>query len=208
MWASHPSPPSASSARQCSRRSVIPPKPLAISGRVNRNRMGLDASLEEDSMNDLSQVAPSFVEMAHRIVWCSAATVDAKGRPRSRILHPYWQWDGARLVGWIGTSPTSLKRAHLNASPYISLNYWTPSHDTCVAECRATWAFDDETRVMVWNLFLNGPEPVGYDPAIIPGWDSPKSDAFAAIRLDPWRLKVFPGSLLRGQGGEVLTWRE
>jgi hypothetical protein len=26
--------------------------------------------------------------------------------------------------------------------------------------------------------------------------------------LDPWRLKVFPGSILKGQGGEVLTWRE
>jgi hypothetical protein len=59
-------------------------------------------------MNELSQVAPAFVEMAHRIVWCSAATVDVKGRPRSRILHPFWQWDGARLVGWIGTSPTPL----------------------------------------------------------------------------------------------------
>lgn len=159
-------------------------------------------------MNELSQVAPAFVEMAHRIVWCSAATVDVKGRPRSRILHPFWQWDGARLVGWIATSPTPLKRAHLNASPYLSLNYWAPSHDTCVAECRATWAFDDEARVMVWNLFLNGPEPVGYDPAIIPGWDSPKSEAFAAIRLDPWRIKVFPGSILKGQGGEVLSWRE
>ena len=43
-------------------------------------------------MNELSQVAPAFVEMAHHIVWCSAATVDARGRPRSRILHPYWQW--------------------------------------------------------------------------------------------------------------------
>ena len=29
----------------------------------------------------LMEVAPAFVEMAHRIVWSSAATVDAKGRP-------------------------------------------------------------------------------------------------------------------------------
>jgi hypothetical protein len=60
---------------------------------------------------------------------------------------------------------------------------------------------------MVWNLFLNAPEPLGYDPAIIPGWDNPTSDAFAALRLDPWRLRVLPGSLLMGKGGEVLTWR-
>jgi hypothetical protein len=48
-------------------------------------------------MHDLALVAPAFVEMAHRIVWASAATVDKHGRPRSRILHPIWQWDGARL---------------------------------------------------------------------------------------------------------------
>jgi len=146
--------------------------------------------------------------MAHRIVWCTAATVDRNGRPRSRILHPIWQWDGTALVGWIATSPTPLKRAHLKASPYMSLNYWAPNHDTCTAECQVTWAFDDETRRMVWDLFLNGPEPVGYDPSIVPAWASPTAEAFAALRLEPWRLRVFPGSLMMGQAGaEVLNWR-
>ncbi len=159
-------------------------------------------------MSKLADVVPAFVEMAHRLVWCSAATVDAQGRPRSRVLHPIWQWDGQRIDGWIATSPTPLKRAHLKASPYLSLNYWAPSQDTCVAECRASWAFDDETRTMVWELFRAGPEPVGYDPAIIPGWDSPTSETFAAIHLEPWRLRVFPGTVMTGQGGEVLTWRE
>ena len=145
-------------------------------------------------MNELSETAPAFVEMAHRIVWASVATVDAHGRPRSRILHPIWQWDGVRLVGWIGTNPTPTKRAHLNASPYMSLNYWSQSHDTSVAECRAAWAFDDEMRRMVWDLFLNTPEPLGYNPTIIPGWESPTCEAFAAIRLEPWRLRVFPAA--------------
>ena len=158
-------------------------------------------------MNDLTQVAPAFVEMAHRIVWSSVATVDAKGRPRSRVLHPIWQWDGERLIGWIATSPTPTKRAHLQASPYLSLNYWTTSHDTCLAECRARWAFDDATRTMVWNLFLNTPPPVGYNPRIIPPWESPTCEAFAALRLEPWRLRVFPGSVLAGNG-TVLTWRQ
>jgi hypothetical protein len=159
-------------------------------------------------MNELAQVAPAFVEMAHRIVWCSAATVDDQGRPRSRILHPIWQWDGSRLVGWIGTGPTPVKRAHLEASPYISLNYWEPSQDTCAADCRASWAFDDETRTMVWNLFASAPPPVGYDPAIVRGWGSPTSATYAVLRLEPWRLRVFPGSVMLGQGGDVLTWRE
>ena len=159
-------------------------------------------------MNDLNQTAPAFVEMAHRIVWCTAATVDAEERPRSRILHPIWQWDGASLVGWIATRPTPVKRAHLATHPYMSVNYWTPSHDTCAAECRAALLFDDATRIVVWNLFLNGPEPVGYDPAIVPGWDKPLAEEFAVIRLDPWRLRVFPGSVLLGQGGAVLNWQQ
>lgn len=160
-------------------------------------------------MHDFAQVAPAFVEMAHRIVWATVATVDDHGRPRSRILHPIWQWDGARLVGWIATSPSPVKRAHLAAHPYASVNYWQPSHDTCVAECRAALHVDDDTRVAVWNLFTSGPQPVGYDPSIVPSWrGGPTSENFAAIRLEPWRLRVFPGTVLLGQGGEVLTWRE
>lgn len=159
-------------------------------------------------MDPLTTVAPAFVEMAHRIVWCSAATVDARGRPRSRILHPIWLWDGARLEGWIATGPTPLKRAHLEAHPHISLSYWSPSQDTCVAECRASLHLDPETRARVWDLFLHGPEPVGYDPSIIEQWDDPTSEGFAALRVDPWRLRVFPGTMLLERRGEVLTWRE
>jgi len=158
-------------------------------------------------MNTLEETAPAFVEMAHRIVWCSAASVDRHNRPRSRVLHPLWHWDGQTLSGWIATGPTPVKRAHLAASPYLSLNYWDPGQDTCVAECRASWALDVETRRRVWDAFKNAPAPVGYDPAMIPGWDAPEADSFAALRLEPWRLRVMPGSVLMGQGGEILTWQ-
>src|SRR5947207_11325681 len=33
---------------------------------------------------DLARVAPAFVEMAHRIVWATVATVDPEGRPLAR----------------------------------------------------------------------------------------------------------------------------
>lgn len=158
-------------------------------------------------MNPLTQVAPAFVEMAHEIVWASVATVDEKSRPRSRILHPIWQWDGSHLVGWIATGPTPTKRAHLENSPYVSLNYWTPKHDTCIAECRAAWALDDETRTRIWDLFKSTPQPLGYDPSMIPVWDAPTSDSFAVLRLDPWRLRVFPAEAMMGKG-EVFVWQE
>jgi hypothetical protein len=154
----------------------------------------------------LDTVAPAFIDMAHRIVWATVATVDSHGRPRSRILHPFWQWDGTALVGWIATGPTPTKRSHLEKSPYMSVTYWANNHDTCTAECKATWAFDDQTRDWVWELFRAGPEPVGYDPGIVPAWkDGPHADAFAALRLEPWRLRVMPGSAMLGGGG-LLTW--
>jgi hypothetical protein len=64
---------------------------------------------------------------------------------------------------------------------------------------------DDEGRR--WPR-VGPPEPVGYDPAIIPPWaDGPTSEAFAVLHLQPYRLRVVPGTVLLGQGGEVLTWR-
>jgi hypothetical protein len=160
-------------------------------------------------MTDLATIAPAFVEMAHQIVWCAAATVDPQGRPRSRVLHPIWEWDGTRLRGWIATDPSSTKRAHLDATPFLSCTYWTPSHDTCTAECHTAWKLDDDTRTAVWRRFADGPAPVGYDPSIIPGWDSPVSPRFGVLELTPWRLRVLPGSVMLSGGtvGELLSWR-
>lgn len=158
-------------------------------------------------MNTLIETAPRFVKMAHKIVWCNVSTVDAENRPRSRVLHPFWEWDGQSLVGWVGTGPTTTKISHISHSAYASLNYWTPDQDTCVAECNATWCFDLPTRERIWHQFLTLPEPLGYDPKTIPGWNSFDDDAFAVMRFDPWRLRVFPGStLMTGQDGDVHVW--
>ena len=61
----------------------------------------------------------------------------------------------------------------------------------------------------VWTFFKSTPEPLGYDPAGIgvPGWDSPTSPSFVVPRLAPWRVRVFPSSITRGEGGELLTWQ-
>jgi hypothetical protein len=59
----------------------------------------------------------------------------------------------------------------------------------------------------VWELFKQAPARVGYDPGIVPAWkDGPTSPAFTALRLDPWRLRVFPGTALVGGAGEILNW--
>lgn len=111
------------------------------------------------SVTPFEQIAPAFVEMAHSIVWASAATVDADGRPRSRVLHPIWEFDGPDLFGWIATVPSPVKRAHLAEHPYMSLNYWAPNHDTCSAECLVEWYTDDETCRLVWTNSPTAPRP-------------------------------------------------
>jgi hypothetical protein len=158
-------------------------------------------------MTDLAAIAPAFVEMAHRIVWCTVATTAADGRPRTRILHPIWQWDGAALTGWIATSPLSPKAADLARTPAVSLTYWDATHDTCSADCATVWETTAAERQAGWERFAQGPAPVGYDPSIIPGWDDAASPGFGILRLTPTWLRVMPGSVLLSGSGATLTWR-
>lgn len=158
-------------------------------------------------MASLPEVAPAFVEMAHRIVWCVAATTTTTGSPRTRVLHPMWEWDGDTLTGWILTSPLSPKAPGLRAHPELSLTYWAPDHDTCTADCAATFEDDAASRRAAWDRFANGPSPVGYDPSIIPGWTSPDVPEFGVLRLEPYRLRVMPGTVMLAGQGELLSWR-
>jgi hypothetical protein len=158
-------------------------------------------------MDSLHDTAPEFVEMAHSIVWAVVATTDTQGRPRSRVLHPIWEWDGTSLTGWIATSPASPKAGHLAAHPEVSITYWSPTHDTCTANCFAVWEDSPEARRAGWDRFLHGPAPVGYDPSIVPSWTSPDAEAFGVLRVEPYQLRLMPGSLmLRGEGTRR-SWR-
>ncbi|MFE9581667.1 pyridoxamine 5'-phosphate oxidase family protein [Nocardia sp. NPDC006044] len=159
-------------------------------------------------MTELGEIAPAFVGLAHSIVWCTVSTTDPAGRPRSRVLHPLWEWDGQELTGWIVTGRTPAKQAHLAHSPYASCNYWAPSHDTCTAECAAEWVDDVPTKTRVWELFTNTPAPLGYDPGAIgvPGWTGPESPHVSVLRLRPWRLRVMPGENIQ-KGFKAMSWR-
>ncbi len=158
-------------------------------------------------MDPLQDVAPAFRDMAHRIVWATVATVATDGRPRTRVLHPLWEWDGDRLVGWILTSPRSPKRADLDNESRVSLTYWVPEQDTCTAEAEVTWVLDDDGRRAAWDRFASAPEPVGYDPSIVAPWTSPDVDAFGALRLEPTLLRVMAGAVMLQGRGRVLQWR-
>lgn len=160
----------------------------------------------EDNPQDLNTVAPAFVEMAHRIVWCVAGTTDPSGNPTTRVLHPVWEWDGEKLTGWIATSPQSPKATHLSRTPSLSLTYWSQEQDTCTADCATTWDDTKELRHRGWRRFVEAPEPVGYTPSIIPEWTDPDAPAFGILRLEPHRLRVMPGSVLMRGEGSPLRW--
>jgi hypothetical protein len=151
-------------------------------------------------------VVERFVDIAHRIVWCSVATVDRAGRPRTRILHPIWEPDGeGGLRGWIATRPTPLKVSHLARSPFLSCSYWDATHDVAIAECRAEWVGDDEQPVKdrVWRLFADAPPPLGWDPHT--AWPGGPVD-MTLLRLTPWRLHVADLETLKKRT-PPLTWR-
>jgi hypothetical protein len=141
----------------------------------------------------LSNTVERFLAVARETPWCTVATVDRRGRPRSRILHPVWRQTPAGLEGWVTTRPTPLKLAHLAHSPYVSCSYWRPNHDTAVAECAASWVADPHERAWLWEYVAALAPPVGFDPSAM--WpDGPESPDFAVLHLRPWRLRVGLGA--------------
>ena len=61
-----------------------------------------------------------------------------------------------------------MKQAHLAVHPEMSVSYWTPAMTPAARSVWSSGTLDDDTRAAVWDKFANGPEPVGYDPTIIP----------------------------------------
>lgn len=137
-----------------------------------------------------------FVRVAHRIVWCTLATVDRQGRPRSRVVHPYWERGEDGVTGWMFTRSTSPKVAHLAHRPYVSCSYRDPAHEVAVAECDGEVADDEATRGRVWDLFAAAAEPLGYNPRILGGEDHRDKD-ITVIKMTPWRLVTPTGSWWR-----------
>ena len=133
------------------------------------------------------EIEPKLREITDRIVWCTFATVDRSGKPRSRILHPIWEGP----TGWIATGRHSHKEKHLVSNPFVSLSYWDPAHEQAMIDCEATWEDNLDEKQRVWTLFRETPPPLGYDLAML--WKDVEDPTFGLLRLHPWRISV--GSL-------------
>lgn len=133
---------------------------------------------------NFADMEAEFIARVHSMVWCSVATVDGKGRPRSRILHPIWEGK----TGWIGTHRNSYKSHHIDRNPYISLAYVRDVMQPVYIDCTAVWESDLDVKKRVWDLFKNTPEPLGYDPA----HDFIRYDHenYGLLNLTPWRIDL------------------
>lgn len=130
-----------------------------------------------------ADIEAEFIERVNKMVYCSAATIDSQGRPRSRILHPIWE--GA--IGWIGTTLQSHKSKHLTKNPYMSLAYITEIHRPVYVDCKVEWMDDLALKQRIWDLFKNTPAPLGYDPGTtFKGVDVD----FGVLKLTPWRIDL------------------
>jgi uncharacterized pyridoxamine 5'-phosphate oxidase family protein len=147
-----------------------------------------------------ADIEDEFLRRVHRMVWCNAATVDAKGRPRSRLLHPLWEGQ----TGWITTHRTSFKHKHLARNPYMSLAYITEIMSPVYVDVTAVWEEDQNEKLRVWDLFKTTPEPLGFDPA--QDFIRYDHENFGLLKLTPWRVALvsFPAAS-HAEGQKV--WR-
>ena len=140
-------------------------------------------------IRDIRDIEPDFIERAHRMVWASAATVDARGRPISRVLHPIWEsGEGGPPVGWIGTWRSSPKGRDIATTPFMSLGYVSEVATPAYAECHVEWADSPADKQHLWDLFTNAPPPLGFDPATI--FKAVDYEDFGVLRLRPWRIQL------------------
>lgn len=140
-------------------------------------------------VESFGEIADEFDRRVARDRCCNMATVDSRGRVRSRVVHPIW--DGR--TAYILTLPSSPKVAHISAHDHASLAYVGDEERPAYAECRAEWIDDPLEVERIWETFRESPR--GYDPGSFYG----TSDV-GVIRLTAWRIQVDDAD------GESLIW--
>ncbi|HEX2315056.1 MAG TPA: pyridoxamine 5'-phosphate oxidase family protein [Thermomonospora sp.] len=132
------------------------------------------------------------------IVYATMTTVDAKGRPRARVLIPVWEIVDGRPLGWLATYRTPVKAAHLAGNPHTTFSYWTRRQNAVSVDTVAAWVDDLETKKHVWELYARtSPPGAGYDLGQF--WREPGDPKLHVLRLEPWRVQVIRGADLQSK---------
>jgi hypothetical protein len=141
------------------------------------------------------EIQDEFMARVQKSVYCNVATVDTKGRPRSRIMHLIW--DGP--IGWVITWPETHKAKHLANNPHVSIAYIGEPLKPVYVECIAAWVTDHAEKLRIWELHKTIPPPLGFDPG--PHYGSIDHKYYGLLRFTPWRVEL---AELRA---ESLIWR-
>ena len=149
-------------------------------------------------VDSFSAIKDEFFGHVTDIGHATMTTVDAKGRPRARILIAVWEVADGEPVGWLATFKTPVKTAHLAGNPHATFSYWERRQYAAFADTVTDWVGDPEAKQRVWDLYRRGSPPrVGYDPL---GYRrGPEDPRFTVLRLDPWRMQVVRGADLRSR---------
>lgn len=157
--------------------------------------------LPTDFVKSFDDIAEEFHKRVARIVWCTMATVDRAGRPRTRIIHPIWEGS----TGYIGTGRTSLKEKHIAANPNVSFTYWDQVHEQIYIDATAEWLDTPADKQRIWDLYKNTPPPLGYDPGMI--WrEGATAGDFGVLKLTPRRIEIY-GIVNLMQGRPPQVWK-
>jgi len=146
-------------------------------------------------VTQFEDIQAEFMRRVTAAIYCTMATVDSQGRPRSRIMHPVW--DGP--VGWVISWPQSHKAKHLRDNPYVSLAYIHDRDKPVYADCLAEWVNTASEKQRIWDLHKLAPAPLGFDPK--PHYDTVTNPYFGLLKFSPWRVE------LAQLEGEPLIWR-
>jgi general stress protein 26 len=135
-------------------------------------------------IDQFEQIQEEFMARAQKSIYCNVATVDTKGRPRSRIMHLVW--DGP--IGWVITWPETHKAKHLANNPHVSIAYIGEPLKPVYVEATADWVVDRIEKQRIWELHKSIPPPLGFDPE--PGYGTIDHMYYGLLRFTPWRVEL------------------
>ena len=100
-------------------------------------------------VESFGEIAAEFRRRIERTVWCTMTTVDTRGRPRARLVHPVWE----EPTGWLATNRGSFKAKHLAENPWVSLAFWDQEQEQVYVDCHAMWVDDERQMRRLWDLY-------------------------------------------------------
>ena len=128
------------------------------------------------------ELQDEFMARIQKAVYCNVATVDRRGRPRSRVMHLVWEGPVGLVITW----PESHKARHLAANPYVSLAYISEPEKPVYVEATAVWITDTSEQMRIWELYKT--IPLGFD--LTPHYGTIEHQYFGVLRFTPWRIEL------------------